>query len=262
MRELFDPPEGLSHPDPTRRAQIQMKKPLPKRFYEQASIAASDEGHGIHLDGRPVKTPAKRALVVPTKMLAEIICGEWQAQAEVIDPSTMPVTRLVNTAIDGVADDQAAVFEDIVKFSGSDMVCYRADSPAELVKRQAERWDPVLDWAASTHGARFILVEGIMPQDQPTEAIEALGRALRRYDTPLELAALHTITTLTGSALLTIAYADGFLEADEAWSLAHLDEDWTIEHWGTDLEAEARRQKRLIELQAAVAVFSALRPVA
>ncbi|MGE6740092.1 ATP12 family chaperone protein [Allorhizobium pseudoryzae] len=262
MRELFDPPEGLSHPDPTRRAQIQMKKPLPKRFYEQASVAASDEGHAIHLDGRPVKTPAKRALVVPTKMLAEIICGEWQAQAEVIDPSTMPVTRLVNTAIDGVADDQAAVFEDIVKFSGSDMVCYRADSPAELVKRQAERWDPVLDWAASTHGARFILIEGIMPQDQPTEAIEALGRALRRYDTPLELAALHTITTLTGSALLTIAYADGFLDADEAWSLAHLDEDWTIEHWGTDLEAEARRQKRLIELQAAVAVFSALRPVA
>jgi chaperone required for assembly of F1-ATPase len=262
MRELFDPPEGLSHPDPTRRAQIQMKKPLPKRFYEQASVAASDEGHAIHLDGRPVKTPAKRALVVPTKMLAEIICGEWQAQAEVIDPSTMPVTRLVNTAIDGVADDQAAVFEDIVKFSGSDMVCYRADSPAELVKRQAERWDPVLDWASSTHGARFILIEGIMPQDQPTEATEALGRALRRYDTPLELAALHTITTLTGSALLTIAYADGFLEADEAWSLAHLDEDWTIEHWGTDLEAEARRQKRLIELQAAVAVFSALRPVA
>ncbi len=262
MRELFDLPEGLSHPDPTRRAQIQMKKPLPKRFYEEAAVASSEAAHAIHLDGRPVRTPAKRALVVPTKALAEIICGEWQAQGEVIDPSTMPVTRLVNTAIDGVADDQEAVFHDILKFSGSDMLCYRADTPAELVRRQSERWDPILDWAANAHGARFILIEGIMPQDQPREAIEALGQALRCYDTPLELAALHTVTTLTGSALLTIAYADGFIDADEAWSLAHLDEDWTNEHWGTDLEAQARRDKRLLELQAAVAVFSALRPAA
>lgn len=262
MRDLFDLPEGLSHPDPTRRAQIQMKKPLPKRFYTETGIAAGPDGHAIELDGRPVKTPAKNALAVPTAALAELIRREWAAQGEVVDPSTMPVTRLVNTAIDGVAAASEAVFDEILRFAGSDMLCYRAEAPVELVTRQAEAWDPVLDWAASTLGARFILIEGIMPQDQPEEAIEALGRALRRYDTPLELAALHTVTTLTGSALLTIAYADGFIDADQAWSLAHLDEDWTNEHWGTDLEAEARREKRLTELQAAVAVFSALRPAA
>ncbi|MCO5733865.1 ATP12 family chaperone protein [Rhizobium sp. SSA_523] len=260
MRDLFDLPQGLSHPDPTRRAQIQMHKPLPKRFYTHVTLRALDEGHAIHLDGKPVKTPAKNALVVPTSQLGAILVDEWAAQAEVIDPLTMPVTRLVNTALDGVANDPQSVFDDIVRFSGSDMLCYRAETPAELVARQAQMWDPVLDWAAEALGARFILIEGVMPQEQPAEAVAALAEALKSYATPLELAALHMITTLSGSALLTLAFAKGFLSADEVWHLAHLEEDWTNEHWGTDLEAEARRQKRLLELQAAVAVFSALRP--
>ncbi|TRL31723.1 ATP12 family chaperone protein [Rhizobium straminoryzae] len=259
MRDLFDLPDGLSHPDPTRRAQIQMKKPLPKRFYTETGVAAGPDGHAIQLDGRPVKTPAKNALTVPTAALADLIRAEWAAQSEVIDPSTMPVTRLVNTAIDGVAAASEAVFEEILRFAGSDMLCYRAEAPAELVARQAEAWDPVLDWAASTLGARFILIEGIMPQEQPPEAIAALSLTLRRHSTPLDLAALHTVTTLTGSALLAIAFAEGFRDAEAIWSLAHLEEDWTNEHWGTDAEAEARRAKRLVEMQAAVAVFAALR---
>jgi chaperone required for assembly of F1-ATPase len=263
MRELFDLSlhqigDGLSHPDPTRRAQIQMHKPLPKRFYTDVAVGSSEDGFAILLDGRGVKTPAKKALAVPTHALAEILRGEWDAQVEVIDPFRMPVTRLVNTAIDGIANDPQAVLYDIVRYSGSDMLCYRAEGPEQLVARQAQDWDPVLDWAASELGARFILIEGIMPQEQPAQAMAALASTLSQYDSPLELAALHTVTTLTGSALLATAYAQGFITADRAWALAHLEEDWTNEHWGVDIEAQARRNKRHVELQSAVAVFEAL----
>lgn len=260
MRELFELPEGLSHPDPTRRAQIQMKRPLPKRFYTNVSVDQGDDGYAIHLDGRPVRTPAKSPLVAPTAALAELMRAEWDAQVEHIDPGTMPVTKLVNTAIDGVAIDPQAVFEDILRFSSSDLLCYRADGPEELVARQSEHWDPLVDWAANDLGARFILIEGIMPQDQPREAIAAFAVTLRKYDTPIELACLHTVTTLTGSAILALAFAEDRLSADEAWSLAHLDEDWTDEHWGVDTEAQQRRAKRQDELQASAAAFLSLRP--
>lgn len=262
MRELFDLPEGLSHPDPTRRAQIQMKRPLPKRFYTDVSVAQGDGGHAIHLDGRPVRTPAKNPLVVPTASLADLMRVEWDAQVEHIDPMTMPVTKLVNTAIDGVAIDPQAVFEDILRFSSSDLLCYRADGPDELVARQSERWDPLIDWAANDLGARFILIEGIMPQDQPREAIAAFAVTLRKYDTPIELACLHTVTTLTGSAILALAFAEDRLSVDDVWLLAHLDEDWTDEHWGVDPEAQLRRAKRQEELQASAAAFHSLRPAA
>jgi chaperone required for assembly of F1-ATPase len=263
MRELFpDPSEAMSHPDPTRRAQIQMQKPLPKRFYTEVSVAEGEGGFAVQLDGKPVKTPAKNPLAVPTASLAELLRDEWANQVEVIDPRTMPVTRLVNTAIDGVAAEAQAVFEDILRFSSGDMLCYRADHPENLVLRQKEQWDPILDWAANEHGARFELIEGVMPEDQPREAVQAFGALLRRYDTPIELATLHTITTLTGSAILALAFADGFITGEDAWRLAHLDEDWTNEHWGTDAEAQNRREKRHEEMLAAVAVFQALKPLA
>jgi len=259
MHEIFpDPSEAMSHADPTRRAQIQMQKPLPKRFYKEVSVAEGEGGHAIHLDGRPVKTPAKNRLVAPNARLAELLHDEWANQVEVIDPRTMPVTRLVNTAIDGIAADSQAVFEDILRFAASDMLCYRADGPDNLVARQNEQWDPVIDWAAHELGARFILIEGVMPQEQPKEAIAAFAVTLGKYDSPIELAALHTVTSLTGSAILALAFAEGKITADEAWALAHLDEDWTNEHWGTDAEAEHRRAKRLEEMQAATAVFLAL----
>jgi chaperone required for assembly of F1-ATPase len=260
MRDLLnDIAEGLSHPDPIRRAQIQMKKPLPKRFYKTATVGELDEGFSIELDGKAIRTPARKLLVVGTKPLADLVVREWEAQAELIDPSTMPVTRLVNTAIDGVAADIQAVFDDIVRFSSSDLLCYRADGPEALVKRQKELWDPVLDWAANALGARFILIEGVMHHDQPREAISAFSSALRRHDTATVLAALHTITTLTGSALLALAFAEGVVPAKKVWSLAHLDEDWTIEHWGRDEEAEERREKRFEDFQAAADVFLAMK---
>ncbi|MCF6368647.1 ATP12 family chaperone protein [Rhizobium halophilum] len=260
MSDLFDAPEGMSHPDPTRRAQIQMKRPLPKRFYQDVSVTDGEGGgYVIALDGRPVRTPAKNPLSAPTAALAELMRAEWAAQGELIDPATMPVTKLVNTAIDGVAADPQAVFEDILRFSSSDLLCYRADAPDALVVRQAERWDPLIEWAANDLGARFILIEGIMPQDQPREAISAFAVTLRKYDTPIELACLHTVTTLTGSAILALAFAEGRLSADEAWSLAHLDEDWTEEHWGVDAEAQLRRARRHEEFAASAAAFYSLR---
>jgi chaperone required for assembly of F1-ATPase len=158
MRDLLnDLTEGLSHPDPIRRAQIQMKKPLPKRFYTDVSVTEGEGGFVVTLDGKAVRTPARNPLAAPTRKLAELMAAEWQAQAEVIDPATMPVTKLVNTAIDGVATDTQAVFEDILRFAGTDLLCYRAESPEGLVERQTERWDPVLDWASNALGARFIL---------------------------------------------------------------------------------------------------------
>lgn len=259
MRDLLnDLSEGLSHPDPIRRAQIQMKKPLPKRFYTEVAVAEHEDGFAITLDGKLVRTPARLALAVPTEALARLVAAEWDAQAEVIDPVTMPVTRLVNTAIDGIATNTQAIFEDILRFSSTDLICYRAEGPERLVERQAERWDPIIDWAANDLGARFILVEGVMHHEQPREATAAFAVTLARHQSPMALAALHTITTLTGSAILALAFAEGRVTMEEAWSLAHLDEDWTIEHWGSDEEAEERRAKRFVEFKAAAGVFFSL----
>lgn len=252
--------DPLSDPDPVRRAQIQMKKPLPKRFYKAVTVSGDAEnGFSILLDGKGVKTPARNALTVPTAALAECVAGEWRAQETEVDPGKMPVTRLVNTALDGIATDTQAVLEDILRFSASDLLCYRAGAPEELVARQTEGWDPVLDWAANALGARFVLAEGVMHQEQPREAIAAFSAALRRHESALALACLHTITTLTGSALLALAFAEGEIGAEEAWTLAHIDEDWTIEHWGEDAEASARRAWRKTEMMAAATVFAALK---
>lgn len=260
MRDILsDLSDAMSDPDPVRRAQIQMKRPLPKRFYKDVSIGESDGGFGVLLDGRTVRTPAKRPLVVPSAGLAERLKAEWEAQAEEIDPAKMPVTRLVNTAIDGVADNADAVIDEIVRFAGTDMICYRADSPERLVAIQQEAWDPVLEWAAEALGARFILAQGVIHQEQPAQAIAAFATALEKFRSPLELACIHTVTTLTGSAILALALAHGRLDAETVWRLAHVDEDWQIEHWGTDEEAFRRRELRRQELDVAAAVFGDVR---
>lgn len=259
MRDLLnDLSEGLSHPDPIRRAQIQMKKPLPKRFYDAVTVAAEECGFGIRLDGRTLKTPAKNPLSLPTRALAELVAREWNAQRDVIDPGSMPVTKLVNTAIDGIAPDMQAVAEDIVRYAGNDMLCYRASEPAALVDRQSGKWDPILDWASEALGARLILAEGVIHQAQPQEAVDAVSQAVGRFTDPIALAALHTITTISGSAILTLAYALGRIDLQTLWTLAHLEEDWTVEQWGEDEEATARRAARLVEATAAADAFAAL----
>ncbi|QRM55592.1 ATP12 family chaperone protein [Sinorhizobium sp. BG8] len=253
--DLFD---ALSDPDPVKRAQIQMKRPLPKRFYSEVTTGVTEEGVGIFLDGRPVRTPQKKLLAVASDIVANRLKAEWDAQVEVIDPALMPVTRLVNTAIDGVASNFDAVLDEIVRFAGNDQLCYRAGNPERLVERQRQNWDPVLQWVAERHGARFILIEGVIHQEQPQQAMDAFRTALSAFGTPLELACLHTVTTLTGSAVLALALAEKRLEPAEVWRLAHIDEDWQTEQWGADEEASHRRELRWREMEVAATVLSAL----
>lgn len=257
--EDIDAGRYLSDPDPVKRAQIQMRQPLPKRFYKDVTVTQVDDGFSVQLDGKPVRTPGKALLAVPTQPAAELLAAEFDAQQETINPVSMPVVRLVNTAIDGVATDLQAVLEDVMRFSGSDLVCYRADAPQELVQRQADAWDPILDWAQATLGARFILGEGIMHVAQPREAVTAVGIWLKQREDAFRLSSIHLMTSLTGSALIALAVEAGAITPDEGWKIAHVDEDWTNEHWGEDAEATARRIARRKDFDAAVALADAIK---
>lgn len=260
MRDLLndlDAGRHLSDPDPVKRAQIQMRTPLPKRFYTEASVHREAEGYSVRLDGKPVRTPGRALLAMPTQQMAQLVADEFAAQEKEIDPVSMPVLRLVNTAIDGVASDTQAVLEDILRFAGTDLLFYRADSPQTLVDRQNEVWDRYVDWARSALGARFVLAEGVMHVEQPREAIGAIGIHLKLREEPFRLTALHLMTTLTGSAVLALAVDAGEAGVAEAWTAAHLDEDWNIEQWGADAEAEARREARWRDMQAAAALLAA-----
>ncbi len=259
MRDILnDLGDQLSDADPVRRAQIKSKRPLPKRFYESTSVEEEDAGFAVLLDGKPILTPARNRLALPTRALAEVIAGEWDAQKQEIDPGSMPVTRLANTALDGVALDPQAVKEDILRFAGMDLLCYRADGPQTLVERQTEIWDPILEWAHRTLNARFVLAEGIVHVAQPRESTAALGVHLSSFDHPILLAALHSMTTLTGSALLALAVAKEEIGAEEAWNAAHVDEDWNAEQWGADQQAMARRAQRWGEMAAADSAMKAI----
>lgn len=229
-----------------------LTKQLPRRFYTDVSLGVSGPppGHIILLDGRIARTPGKREMTLPTQALAEAVATEWAEQATHIDPSHMPLTRLVNTAIDGVAERRAEVAADVVRFVGSDLLCYRADYPEGLIARESAHWDPVLDWAADAHGARFIVADGPMPVAQPAEAIARIAAAIEPLDA-LRLTAVHVMTTLMGSALLSLAVVEDHLAPEAAWAAAHVDEDWQIAEWGADAEAMARRERRWGEMQAA-----------
>lgn len=216
---------------------------LPKRFYTAVTVDAADGRHRVLLDGRPVRTPKRAFLALPSRPLADAVAAEWQAQATHIDPATMPLTRLANTALDGVTGRETDVRDDIVRYAGSDLLCYRAAHPAGLVQRQAQLWDPVLDWAQATLGSGFVVQTGLMPVTQPPPTLERLASRLALD--PFELAALHVLTTLLGSAVLALAVSERRLDIAAAWDAAHVDEDWQIAEWGNDAEAIDRRARRL-----------------
>lgn len=232
--------------------------PLPKRFYKEAAVAPRAGGFAPVLDGRPIRTPGKRELVVPTEALAAALAEEWHRQGERIDPATMPLTRIVNAAIDGVAERMAEVADDIVAFAASDLLCYRAEAPAGLVRLQDAAWGPVLAWAREGLGADFRLQAGLMPIAQPPEALSAVAGALAGLDA-LSLAALHVLTTLSGSAVLAIAHLREVVSVEEAWAAATVDETWQAEQWGRDAEAEARAARRYAEFAAASLCLRLLR---
>ena len=211
------------------------------------------------LDRERDQNASRQPLAAPTRDIAEAMAAEWDAQKEIIDPTTMPLTRLANTVIDAVANRVEAVADDVAKYFHSDMLFYRAGHPAALVAREAAHWDPILFWAADTLGAHFILTEGIVHVRQPDQAVAAARAALPAD--PWSIAALHVVTTVTGSALLALALMRGALDQDQVWAAAHVDEDWNSEKWGADEEVAARRAARLVDFQAAASILGGLNPV-
>ena len=254
MRDIFAEIFENQPLDPREAARRGARPQLRKRFYARAHVGeAKGGGFPLLLDGKPVKTPARRALAAPTRALAEEIAEEWNAQEQVIDPARMPLTRLANAVLDAVADATGPVAAEVANYLGSDLVCYRAEAPEGLVERQARHWDPVLAWAQRALGARLVLAQGVMHVAQPGEAIAA-ARAKIPVE-PWRLAAVSTITTLTGSGLLALALEHGAIDAEAAWAAAHVDEDWQISQWGSDQLALERRADRHEEFAAAMTVL-------
>lgn len=242
---------GQRQPDPVAAAQSGMRNALPKRFYETAAVLDRDGLFHVALDGRTARTPARNSLAVTSRPVAEALAAEWHAQVDKIDPARMPLTRLVNSALDGVADQHEAVRAEIVRYAGSDALCYRAAEPLELVERQDALWNPILRDIETALGARFLLAQGVMFARQPAATLSAVAARVARIAAPLALAGAHNVMTLTGSTILMLALADGRLSPDETWAAAHCDEDYQIEIWGQDEEAAERRTIRRQEFGAA-----------
>jgi chaperone required for assembly of F1-ATPase len=228
-----------------------------RRFWRQAAVRREGDGFAVDLDDRPLRTPAKAPLLLPTRALAEALAGEWNALDRAIDPARLPLTRAANAAIDRVARERDAVVAAIAAYGATDLTCYRAAEPEALRARQAAAWDPWLAWAARELGARLEPVTGLIPRDQPAPSLAALRAAVARLD-PFALTALNELVTLSGSLVLGLAVARGALPADEAWALSRIDEAWQVEHWGVDAEAEAAAERACADFLRAEALLGLL----
>lgn len=256
MRELFEDVAGQSPLDPGEAVRRTSRTPLRKRFYGDVGVGEADGGFTVTLDGKPIKTPSGKVVLVPKRAIADAIAAEWSAQGETIDPLTMPMTRFANSVVQSVVERAELVADDIAKYLGSDLLFYRAGHPEALVAKEAAHWDPIVFWAADTLGAHFMLAEGINHVRQPDAAISA-ARAAFPGDA-WSIAALHVVTTLTGSALLALALAHRVREAADIWTAAHVDEDFNTEQWGLDEEVAARRAARLVDFEAATRILKAM----
>jgi chaperone required for assembly of F1-ATPase len=253
--DMFGVREAYEPRDPMKSAQSSMRNALPKRFYKNVSIRRD---HGIFqllLDGRPAKTPARKPLALSSESLARSMAKEWDMQESVIDPARMPLTRLVNVAIDHVAQAREAVVEETAKYAETDLLVYRAIDPQNLVELQAETWDSLIAKASKRYSADFRLAQGIVYVDQPLSTVKSLSEAVAMTSDPLKLSALNVITTLTGSLILGLLLRDQVITAEQVWSAAHLDEDFQIAIWGQDEEAAARRVFRRAEFDASSLVL-------
>lgn len=227
-----------------------------KRFYTEAETVEADGGFGIALDGRPVRTPGRAALAVPTRALGAALADEWMAQGDTIDPRAMPLTGLANAAIDRIAPDMAGFAAGLAAYGESDLLCYRADAPAPLVARQAEAWDPLLDWAARRYDVAFVVTAGIVHAPQAPAAIERLAVATAARG-PYALAGLSPLVTISGSLVAALALAEGAFGVEEVWTRVTVDEAWQAEQWGEDTLAAAALAARRAEFMSA-ATFLAL----
>jgi chaperone required for assembly of F1-ATPase len=244
--------------DPMEAARRGMRPILPKRFYKNASVEEKDGGFALLLDGKTARTPARKPLSLPTRALAQAAAAEWAAQASEIDPARMPLTRLANFAIDRIAEEAAAIREEIVRYASSDHILYRAGEPEGLVALQTAHWDPILEWAHRALGARFYLAEGVNFVAQPEAALAAVRAEVENWPLPFAFASLASLTSLAGSALIALALVRGRLTTVEAWNAAYVDEDWNVRQWGEDAEATSRRAQRLAEFEAAAKMLALL----
>ncbi len=229
-------------------------RPLPKKFYKLATV--TDE-LGIALDGRSVKTPMKAKLILPSMAMAAAIAAEWNAQEEFINPAAMPLTKLANTAIDRAGAERKFVAGQVVEFSGSDMVCYRADAPSNLVALQSDAWDPVVAWASANLDAEFNMVSGVMHSAQSPATIAAVEKYVANLSN-FELTVAHNLTTLTGSALVGLMLTAKAISPEAGWAAAHVEEDFQIATWGQDDEANARRAFRRIDFDGSLQFLNLL----
>ncbi len=221
-----------------------------RRFYDKAAIVPGDGGFAVSLGSRPVRTPAGTPLVLPTAALAAAVANEWLEQGEVLRPETMPLTRLAATALDRIAAQRDAIVAALVEYGSSDLICYRAAEPAELVALQNALWQPLIDWAANSCGARMTVSAGVLPLLQPQRALDGL-RAMVDATSERQLAALSTLVQASGSLVIGLAVLHGRLDAEGAAEAALLDERWQAARWGIDAEAEARRGEIVADIRAA-----------
>lgn len=221
-----------------------------KRFYEAAAVVAATDGFTVALDGRPVRTPGGVSLILSNRPLAQAVAEEWAAQDDTIDPRSMPLTGLANAAIDLGGGGRRTMVERACAYAATDLLCYRAETPRDLVERQARAWQPLLDWAAETHGARLRVTRGVVPVVQPPAALAALGRAVADLD-DVRLAAVSATAGPTGSLVIALALVAGHIDAGEAWEAAQVDENFQREQWGEDAEDTARRARIKADIEAA-----------
>jgi chaperone required for assembly of F1-ATPase len=222
-----------------------------KRFWTDVTVEAAEGGFTVALDGKPLRTPGKAVVIVPTRALALCVANEWRMQTEELQPGTMHATRTVNSAIDRVSAHRAKVVADLAAYGESDLICYRAEGPVALRKRQDEAWDPLLGWAELRYGARLRTGEGVMPVVQPAQAVERLAAEVARQDV-FRLTAFHDLVALSGSLVISLAVIEDVRSPGQAWTLSRIDEDWQAEEWGEDREAAlAAAGKRAAFLEAA-----------
>ncbi|MBL28173.1 MAG: ATPase [Rhodospirillaceae bacterium] len=212
-----------------------------RRFYKTAVAAPAEGGFAVHLDGKPIRTPAKRPLIVPSAPLAEAIAGEWAGQGKEVEPLSMPLMRLACTAVDRVAGNRDAVVKEIAGYAQTDLLCYRAEHPPELAERQSDAWQPLLDWALMRFDARLTVVDGVMPQAQSEEALRSLHAAVADRD-DLTLVALNAAVVASGSLIVGLALLEGEIDAARAFEVSQIDESYSIETWGEDEELTRRRE--------------------
>ncbi len=227
---------------------------MKKRFWTEVSVVEADEGFGLALDGRRIKTPLKTPLYVPSRAFADHIASEWDAVGEAIDPTTMPFTRAANAAIDKLANQKPEVVALLAEYGGSDLLCYRATYPEKLIAKQAQAWDPVLDWAAEAFGKRLNVTQGVLPVDQPPEPLDMMHKRLLSLS-EFQLSGAYDLISISGSLVLAFAVMDGVVDPAQAWDYSRIDEAWQIAEWGADDEAEAASAIKNADFLRAALIF-------